>query len=179
MKTYNKLLNKITTPIIQLIGIVFLLSATYVLFFRKLIIANVICNIFDGNNHHPNDTTDVPMTPCRNRFDYTYYMMACCFIILCYFISIQFIGLAFFYSPLRDLLSIISRFRLNMHAGFNVNFLLISFLLTYVLYAFLYMTGNDEPFISLLDRQKSSFAHSTYLVLLVFICAFIVVYLSL
>lgn len=179
VQTFDDLSAKIITTMTKLIGIVFLFSATYVLFFRKLIIANVICNIFDGNTHHPNDATDAPDTKCRHRFHYMHYLAACCFLILSYFVSMQFVRLVFFYSPLRDLLSIISRIRLNMNVGFNVNFLIISFLLTYFLYALLYMTGNDESFISLLDMQKSTFAHSTYLVLGVFMCAFVIVYMNL
>lgn len=176
-QNYHGLLTKITTTTTKIISIVFLFSATFVLFFDKLVIANVICNIFDGHTHHPSDSTKAPVTKCRYRFRYQHYLAVCCFFILSYFISLQFVRLLFFYSPVRDLLSLFSRIRFNINAGFNLNFLIITFLLTYVLYALLYLTGNDEPFISLLDRQKSTFAHSTYVVLVVFMCAFVIVYL--
>lgn len=169
---FRQILFIITNPFKKLIALVFVFSMLYVLFMRKILIQGTICNIFDKEQHHPNDTSEEPTTQCRRRFAHIYYIMMCCFLVLMYFTFINFAGKMLFYSPLYYLLSIVNRVDFGVRAGFNVNFILVSFLLSYWLYMFLYVMGHDEPLISLLDRKKHSFALSTYIVLIVFVVAF-------
>ena len=169
---FQKFLFILTSPLKKLIALAFLISMMYVMVMRKLLIQGIVCNIFDNEQHHPNDTSEAPKTHCRERFSYIYYVMMCCFFVLLYFIFVNFSGSVLFYSPIYYLFSIVNRVNFGVFFGFNVNFVLMSFLLSYLLYMFLYIMGYDEPLISLLDRKKYSFAHSTYVVMIVFAVAF-------
>ena len=181
MTLISKLLRKlgrvtfmVSGPFKKLLVFVFMISAMYVLFFRKLLVRGVICNIFEKRaNHHPNNSSELPRSNCHTRFANMYYMMMCSFLVLSYFIFTKFIGTVFFYSPVSPLMAMVSRFHYDVHLGFNINFLAITFLLSYLVYMFMYIRGHDEPFISLLDRKKSAFAQSTYVVMLVFFMAFL------
>lgn len=181
MEFVSKLLRKLRRatfiiggPFKKLLIFVFLVSCMYVLFFRKLLIRGVICNIFEKRSDtHPDDTTEIPRTKCHTRFANIYYMMMCLFLVLSYFIFTKFMGTVFFYSPVNPLMTMVSRFHFDVQLGFNINFLIVTFLLSYMVYMFMYVMGHDEPFVSLLDRKKSSFALSTYVVMLVFFIAFL------
>ena len=181
MKIFSNFLRKLrrvtfvaSSPFKKLLIFVFMISGMYVLFFRKLLVRGVICNIFEtGVNNHPDNSPEMPRSTCHAWFANVYYMMMCGFLVLTYFIFTKFIGTVFFYSPVSPLMAMVSRFHYDVQLGFNINFLGITFLLSYMVYMFMYIRGHDEPFISLLDRKKSAFAHSTYVVMLVFFIAFL------
>ena len=119
----------ITNPFKKIIILAFVFSLLHVMFMRKLLIQGIICNIFDNDQHHPNDPFEPPDTHCRDRFSQIYYVMMCCFLVLMYFIFLNFAGSVLFYSPVYYLFSIINRVNFNIRVGFNINFLLISFFL--------------------------------------------------
>ena len=185
MRQFQRIVFMISNPLKKVVLVVFLWSTIYVFFFKKMLVQNVLCNFFGkpSTRWHPEDL-DAPLdasleneeearqTRCRARFSKMYYRTMCCFLVLGYFISIRFLGKLFFYSPVYSLLSMVSRIKFGVYLGFNINFLLITFLLSYFVYMFMYIRGYDEPFISLLDRKKSVFAQSTYIMFAMFVIAF-------
>lgn len=146
MKKIGNFVDKITAPfwfaVKKMFSIIFIISFLYIFWVNKFYLKETLCRSGE----------------CERTYDNVFYFLLTTFIILLYVIIYQSTVSLFFYSPFLYVFRAINRIDLDLRLGFNILFVLFTSFVTIACFAFLYINGMYQKFVSLLRMDKKLFA---------------------